>query len=108
MAHTEAAGAAGEAAIGNQRDLPAHALAVDRAGGGEHLAHSRTAFRTLVADHDHVSRLVRAVLDGAERVLLGVETERRTLEAQTLQAGNLHDGTLRRQVALKTHHATRG
>ena len=38
----------------------AEALADERAGDLQHLAHARPAARALVADHDHVARLDRA------------------------------------------------
>jgi hypothetical protein len=43
MADAEAAGRAGEAAVGDQRDLAAHALAVERRRGRQHLAHAGAA-----------------------------------------------------------------
>src|SRR5206468_535869 len=52
MADAEAAGGAGEAAIGDERHLVAHALAVDGARGRQHLAHAGTAARPLIADDD--------------------------------------------------------
>ena len=55
VADAEAAGGAGEAAVGDQRDLLAHALAVERRGGGEHLAHAGAALGALVADDDDVA-----------------------------------------------------
>src|ERR1044072_806810 len=49
VADHQAAGGAGEAAIGNHGDALPQPLADDRGGDLEHLAHSRTAHRTLVA-----------------------------------------------------------
>ena len=48
-------GRAGEAAVGEQRDRVAEALADQRRGDGEHLAHAGAAARALVADHDDVA-----------------------------------------------------
>src|SRR6185312_14630212 len=76
MADTEAARRAGEAAVGDERDLLAHALAVERRRGRQHLAHARTAARTLVADDEHVAFLVGAVLDRLEAGFLAVEAAR--------------------------------
>src|SRR5688572_2808830 len=45
MADAEAAGTAGEPAVGDQRHGLAPTLAVDRRGGGEHLTHAGTAAR---------------------------------------------------------------
>ena len=62
MADAEAARRAGEAAVGDERDLVAHALAVERRRGGEHLAHAGAAARALVADDEHLAFLVVACL----------------------------------------------
>src|SRR5205807_8685442 len=48
MADAEAAGAAGEATISDQRHVVAYALPVEGSGGREHLAHARPAARSLV------------------------------------------------------------
>src|SRR5262245_17595861 len=42
MADAAAARSAGEATVGNQRDLGAHALSVKSGGGREHFAHARS------------------------------------------------------------------
>ena len=91
MADAEAARRAGEPPIGDQRHLLAHALAVDRRGGGQHLAHAGAALRALVADDDDVAGLVGARIDRGEGFLLAVEAQRGALEAQGLHAGDLHD-----------------
>src|SRR5713226_2905093 len=54
MADAEAARRAGEAAVGDQRDLAAGALAVERRRGRQHLAHAGPAARPLVADDEDV------------------------------------------------------
>ena len=54
VADAEAAGGAGETAVGDQCHLLAHALAVDERGGTQHLAHTGTAARAFVADHQHL------------------------------------------------------
>ena len=58
--------APGEAAVGDQRDRLAQALADDRRRDVQHLAHPGPAVRALVADHDDVARADRACLDGGE------------------------------------------
>src|SRR4051812_28846483 len=78
MADAEAAGGAGEAAVGDERDLAAHALAGQRRGGLEHFPHAGAALGALVADHDDFAFLVGALLDRLERVFLPVEASRRT------------------------------
>ena len=59
VAGHEAAGGAGEAAVGEQRDLLAQAEADERRGHRQHLAHPGAAARALVADHDDVAGLDR-------------------------------------------------
>src|SRR6185295_15246143 len=46
---------AGEASVGDERDLLVESSTDDRAGHAEHLAHSGAALRSLVADHDTVA-----------------------------------------------------
>ena len=58
MADAEAARGAREAAVGDQRDLLADALAVERRRGRQHLAHAGAALGALVADDDDVAFLV--------------------------------------------------
>ena len=55
VAGHEAVGGAGEASVGQQRDVLPQARADDGAGHPEHLAHARSAGRALVADDDHVA-----------------------------------------------------
>ena len=57
VADHQPAGAAREAAVGDQRHLLAEPLADDRGGDLQHLAHPGAAGRALVADHDHVAGL---------------------------------------------------
>src|SRR5450432_4061801 len=64
VADAEAARRAGEAAVGDQGDLAAHALPGQRRRCGKHLAHPRTAARPLVADHDDLALFVSSLLDG--------------------------------------------
>ena len=60
MADAEAARRAGEPSVGDQRDLAAHALAVERGGGRQHLTHAGAALGTLIANDEHVAFLVLA------------------------------------------------
>src|SRR5690349_16597046 len=52
MADAEAAGGAGEPAVGDECDLTAGALPGQRSRGREHFPHSGTAARALIADDD--------------------------------------------------------
>ena len=107
MADAEAARRAGEPAVGDERDLVAHALAVESRGGGQHLAHAGTAARPLVADDEHLAFLVPAVRHGLEAGLLAVEAARRTAEDLLVErhAGDLHDRPFGREVAPQPHDA---
>ena len=99
MADAEAARRAGEAAVGDERHLVAHALAIDGGGGRQHLAHAGAAARALVADDEDFAFLVFLVLDRVEAGLFAVEAARRSAEFQFGHAGNLHDRAIRREIA---------
>ena len=105
MADAEAARGAGETSVGDQRDLLALALAVERRGGGEHLAHAGTAARAFPADDENVAFLVFLVLDRVEAGFLAVEATRRAGEFQLLHAGDFDDGAFGREIALEADHA---
>jgi hypothetical protein len=78
MADAEAAGGAGKPSVGDERNLVAHALAVERSGRRQHLAHARATLGALVADHQNLAFLVRAIGHSFEALFLGIETARRT------------------------------
>ena len=101
VADAEAAGGAGEAAVGDQRHLLAHALAGEGGGGREHLAHAGAADRALVADDDDLALLVGALLHRVEGVLLALEDAGGAGEdlLRLGHAGDLHDGALGGEVA---------
>src|SRR5690606_4688226 len=99
MADAEAARGAREAAIGDQRDLLAHAEAIERGGGREHFAHARAALGPFVADDDDFAGLDVASLDRGEGVFLAIEAARRPFELKARHASNLHDRAIRREAA---------
>src|ERR1700689_3662091 len=55
MADAKTARRAGETAVGDQRDLAAHALTVERSGSRQHFTHAGAAFRALITDNQHVA-----------------------------------------------------
>src|SRR2546430_3002535 len=57
MADAETASGSGEAPVGDQRNLPAHALSIEGGGGCQHFSHPRPAFGAFVADYEHVAFL---------------------------------------------------
>ena len=73
VADDQAVRAAGEAAVGDQADAFAQALADERAGDREHLAHPRSAHRAFAADDHHVARLNLPRLDRGEAGFFAVE-----------------------------------
>src|ERR1700733_791800 len=105
MADAKTARRAGEAAVGDQRDLAAHALTVERSGGPQNFTHAGAAFRALITDDQHVAFPVRPVLDGFEASFLAVEAARRPGETQACHAGNLNDGALGREITFETNDA---
>src|SRR4051794_10561432 len=105
MAYTEPSGRAGKPAVGNQRDLAAHALPGQRRRGREHLPHSGTAARSLIANHDDLALFVGFLLDCLERILLAVKTARGPGKSQIRHTSDLHDRALRGDIALETDHA---
>src|SRR5262249_33010159 len=105
VADAEAPRRPGEAAIGDQRHLAAHPLAIERGRGREHLAHAGAAARPLIADDQDLAFLVLALLHRLEAGLLAVEAARWTGEFEVLHAGDFDDRTVRREVAGKPDHA---
>src|SRR5262249_31313797 len=105
VADAKPARRAREAPVGDERDFAVGALAVERRGGGEHLAHAGAAARSLVADHQHVALAVLPPGDRGETRLFPVEAARRPGELERLHAGDFHDRTLGREVALEADDA---
>ena len=89
---------AGEAAVGDQRDVVAEPFADDRAGDLQHLGHPGPAGRALVADHDHVAGLDRLRHHGVEGGLLGVEHARRAAVHVPVD-GQLDHAAVGREIA---------
>src|SRR5581483_5287572 len=104
VADAHAAGRARETPVGDERDLLAHALPVDQRGDAKHLAHSGTADRTLVADHQHLARGVVTLADCIDAALLVLEYAHGAFEHEALQAGYLDDRAIRAKVALQNGH----
>src|SRR3954451_24203023 len=97
-----------EAAVGDQRDVLAGALADDRRSDVQHLAHAGPAGRALVADHDDVALVERARLDRREAVLLGIEHARGTAVQRPFMAGELDHAALGCEVAVEDREAAGG
>src|SRR5436190_1715352 len=108
VADAEAAGRSGEAPIGDERDLATHALPVKGGGGRQHLSHPGAAFGPFVADYEHVTFLVLLLLDGLEARFLPVKAARRAGKLQVRHPSNLHNGAVRREVALEPDDAAGG
>src|SRR5262249_25196019 len=108
MTDAETTGGAGEAPVGNERDLPAHALSVEGSGGRQHLSHPGAAFWPLVTDHEHVAFPVLLFLDGLETRLLPVKAACWAGKLQVRHPGNLNDRAVRREVASEPDDAAGG
>ena len=101
MADDKSVAAAGEAAIGYQRNILAQPLAHDGGGDAEHLAHSRPAFGPLVADDDDVAGQDLVALNAGEAVLFGVVADCGAAEAKALFAGDLRHRAGLGEVAIE-------
>ena len=108
MAYHGAVGRAGEPTVGHQRHRVAEALPDERAGDGQHLAHSRAALGPFVADHHDVARLDLAALYGLEGRLLLLEDPGGSFVDALLVSGNLDYGAFRSDVAAQDGQAARG
>src|ERR1700689_5211418 len=73
MADAEPAGGTGEPAIGDQRDLAAHAPPGQRRGRRQHFPHAGAAARPLIADHDDLALFVGLFPDRLEGILFAIE-----------------------------------
>ena len=101
VADHEAVGGAAETAVGDQRDVVAQALADQRGGDRQHLAHAGAAGRAFEADHHDVAGDDPARLHRGERGFLGIEHARRAFEMLAAVAGELDDAAFRREVAVE-------
>ncbi len=99
VAHHESLGCAAEPAVCDQRHAFREARADDRAGDAEHLAHTRPAARTFVADHEHVAFFDAAVGDGLHGGLFGVEHSSASAVFLAGEAGHLDDAAVGRERA---------
>ena len=94
-------GAAGEAAVGQQGDVPVPADPGDRRGRREHLPHPRAALRSLVTDDDHIALTDFSVQDRLHGRLLRIEDAGRTgvSEHRVVHSGTFDDASLRGEVS---------
>jgi len=99
MADDEACRAAGEAAVGDQRDVLGEPGAHDRAGRREHLGHAGPALRAFEADDHHVALLDLLLLHGVEHVFFRVEAVGGAGELEAFFAGDLGHRAVGAEVA---------
>ncbi|CRK45441.1 hypothetical protein BN1723_006607 [Verticillium longisporum] len=101
VADEEAVAAAGEAAVGQQRDVLAEAGAHDGRARLEHLGHAGPALGALVADDDDrlVALFYVAGLERGDKVVLVVVDARLAREDEALLARDLADGAAGRELA---------
>lgn len=74
----ESGSASRETSVGNQGALLAEMLALDIAGGVEHLLHAGTSLGSLVGDDYYVAALYLVTEDTVDSLVLAVEYLRRT------------------------------
>lgn len=101
VADEEAVAAAGEAAVGDKRDVLAEAVAHDGRAGLQHLRHAGTALGTLVAD-DHnrlLALLESASLESLDEEVFSVEAAGLSSEDGALLAGDLANGAFGGEAA---------
>ena len=108
MAHHQAEGAAGKAPIGDQGHRIQQALAHDRGGGAEHLAHAGAAHGPFLSHHHHIAGVDLLVEDGGQTGLLAFEHPCRACDHRVLNSADLGHGTLLRQVPLEDRQVPLG
>ena len=95
----EAPRAAREPSVGDQRAVRSTPRSLECTSDGKHLPHTRSALRTLVADHQHGAGFDLAGEDRVHRRVLTFEHPGRAFEGHLLlrESGDLHHAPLRRQ-----------
>src|SRR5215470_79423 len=92
-----------KAAVRDEGNLIAKATPDDGARRAQHLAHARTATRSLAADHYDITGLHRSAQDRGGCALFALEDACPALEALALLPGDLGDGALGSEVAVEDH-----
>ena len=108
MAHHQAEGTTGEAAIGDQRHGIQKSLAHDGGGGAEHFTHAGAANGPLMAHHHHIARVDLLVEDGGQAGFLALEHARRAGDHGVFHTADLRHGALFSQVALEDRQVAFG
>ena len=108
VADHEAVSGAAETSIGDQRDVIAQALADERGGDRQHLAHARSACGAFEADDDHVTSEDLARLHRSETCVFGIEHSCGAFEVRAAVACQLDDAAFRGEVAVQDREATAG
>ena len=103
MTGHETMGRSGEPAIGKERNGITQTGAHKSSGNPEHLAHSRPAFRTFIANHNDVVRFNLSFLHRLEGVFLAIEDTGRTFVNHSFMPRNFNHATFRRQIAFENH-----
>jgi hypothetical protein len=110
VADGQAGGAAGEAAVGDQRAGLAQAPALEERGRVEHLLHAGAALGALVADDDDVALLDPLVQDPVDGFFLRFADHGRAFEGpdRLVDARGLHDAAVLGEVAVENGQAAVG
>src|SRR5207248_3052066 len=99
MADHQSAGRSAETSIGNHRAVVSVTLPNERRGGRKHLAHSRPAARSLIADHHDIAFFNYGRLDRVKRIFLAVENPRWPAVLEFFHPGNLDHAAVWREVS---------
>jgi len=105
VADADAAGGAREAAIGDERHLLPHLLAVDDRRHPEHLAHPRAADRAFIAYDQHLAGLIGERLDGTDAIFLALEDAGRSLMDEDREAGHLDQRSIGAEITFEHREA---
>ncbi|MCY1175363.1 hypothetical protein D9M73_155980 [compost metagenome] len=105
MADAEAARAAREATVGDQRNLFAQPKAIKRSRGRKHLTHAGAALRPFIADDDDFALVDQAPFHCRETLLLAIEHARRSGELEPVHPRDLHDRAIGGERTAQANHA---
>src|SRR6202041_4206954 len=94
-----------ESPVSYQRNLLAHALAIECCSGREHFAHARAAFGTLIANDNNGPCGNIASFKSYECIFFAIKHSSESRELQSFEAGHLYNRTLRRERTLEPHNA---
>src|SRR5271166_286655 len=105
MTGHQSVGGSGKTAVGEQRHGAAQTGPDQRRRDREHLAHTRSATRTFVADHQHIASLDSTLLHSGKRFLFAVENARWPAVMKKLVAREFDDTSFGGEIAFQDDEA---